>query len=103
MADASADGDVLRAPPVIEFPFSRTVGPVQGAFLTGRRGKILLGVKRPDGSVLCPPGEYDPDTSAQPDEMDALDTTGTASSVPFKRFKDLLRSSRRMISTPLIS
>ena len=52
--------DVLKAPLVLEYPFTRTTGPVVGAFLTGLREGVVLGVKRADGSVLCPPLEYDP-------------------------------------------
>jgi len=57
----SAHGDgVLSAPLVLEYPFTRSTGPVIGAFLTGLRNKLILGIRRPDGSVLCPPLEYDP-------------------------------------------
>src|SRR4029453_17345231 len=55
---------ILSAPLVLEYPFSRTVGPVQGAFLTGLREGVVLGVRGVDGRVLCPPVEYDPVTSA---------------------------------------
>lgn len=63
------DSGVLRAPLVIEYPFSRTVGPVQSAFLTGLREGIVVGVRRPDGTVLVPPTEYDPVTAAELDEL----------------------------------
>lgn len=53
----------LRADHVLEYPFTRTTGPVIGAFLTGMREGIICGVRRPDGSVLVPPVEYDPVTS----------------------------------------
>tara|TARA_B110000014_G_scaffold128373_1_gene88501 strand:+ start:625 stop:1011 length:387 start_codon:yes stop_codon:yes gene_type:complete len=36
---------------------------VIGAFFTGLREKIVLGIKRKDGTVLVPPTEYDPKTS----------------------------------------
>jgi uncharacterized OB-fold protein len=54
--------EVLRAPLVIEYPFSRTTGPVIGAFLTGLREQIIVGTKAKDGRVLVPPMEYDPTT-----------------------------------------
>jgi uncharacterized OB-fold protein len=54
--------DVLVAPLVIEYPFKRTTGPVVGAFLTGLRERILVGIKGADGKVLVPPTEYDPTT-----------------------------------------
>ena len=53
----------LRADLVLEYPFTRTTGPVIGAFLTGLREGIILGIRRADGTVLCPPTEYDPESS----------------------------------------
>ena len=35
---------------IIEYPFSRTTGPVIGAFLTGLREQVLLGIKGADGT-----------------------------------------------------
>ena len=57
------DSSVLRAPLVVEYPFTRTVGPVQSAFFTGLREGIVVGVRMSDGGVMCPPVEYDPHTS----------------------------------------
>ena len=57
------DGDRLSAPLILEYPFTRTTGPVIGAFMTGLRERIIVGVRRTDGSVLVPPTEYDPVTS----------------------------------------
>ncbi|MEX2292444.1 MAG: DNA-binding protein [Acidimicrobiales bacterium] len=61
--------DVLSAPLVIEFPFSRTTGPVIGAFLTGLREKTLIGIKGSQGQVLVPPTEYDPHTAEELTEL----------------------------------
>lgn len=51
-------------PPItytLEYPYTRTVGPVVGPFLTGLRdGRILA--NRIGGKVYCPPLEYDPAT-----------------------------------------
>ena len=58
-----AEAEILSAPLVLEYPFSRTVGPVQTAFLTGLREGLVLGIRAADGRVLCPPVEYDPVTS----------------------------------------
>lgn len=69
--------DVLRAPLVIEYPFSRTLGPVQSAFLTGLRDARILGVRRGDGSVLVPPVEYDPDTAEELHETVEVGPAGT--------------------------
>jgi uncharacterized OB-fold protein len=77
MSDATtADDGILRAPLVIEYPFKRTVGPVQSAFLTGLREGILVGVKRPNGTVLCPPVEYDPETAEELDQLVELPDEG---------------------------
>ena len=45
MTDRETSSDVLVAPMVIEYPFSRTTGPVIGAFLTGLRERVLVGIK----------------------------------------------------------
>ena len=66
MAD---DSGVLSAPLVIEYPFSRTTGPVIGAFLTGLREQVLVGIKGADGRVLVPPTEYDPVTGEDLTEL----------------------------------
>ena len=46
----------------LEFPYSRTLGPVVGPFLAGLREGRLLGIKGRDGRVLVPPVGYDPET-----------------------------------------
>ncbi|MER6311269.1 OB-fold domain-containing protein [Streptomyces sp. NPDC001657] len=56
---------VLKAPLVVEFPFTRSLGPVQSAFLTGLRERVVLGVKTRDGRTLVPPVEYDPVTAEE--------------------------------------
>ena len=66
----------LSAPLVLEYPFTRTTGPVIGAFLTGLREKIVLGIKRRDGTVLVPPTEYDPETSEALTDMVEVAQTG---------------------------
>lgn len=47
--------EVLSAPLLVEYPFTRTVGPVQSAFFTALREGVVLGVRATDGSVVCPP------------------------------------------------
>ena len=44
----------------IEFPYTRTLGPVYSGFLTGMRDAKILGIRSRDGRVLCPPTEWDP-------------------------------------------
>jgi len=72
-----AEAEILSAPMVIEYPFSRTVGPVQSAFLTGLREGLVLGVRTGDGRVLCPPVEYDPVTSEELGELVTVGVEGT--------------------------
>lgn len=69
--------DVLSAPLVVEFPFTRSLGPVQSAFLTGLRERTVLGVRTGDGRVLVPPVEYDPVTAEELCELAEVATTGT--------------------------
>lgn len=68
--------DILSAPLVIEFPFSRTTGPVIGAFFTGLREGKVIGIRSGDGRVLCPPVEYDPVTAASLTELVPLGSSG---------------------------
>ncbi|MFF3356444.1 Zn-ribbon domain-containing OB-fold protein [Streptomyces sp. NPDC002917] len=69
--------DVLSAPLVVEFPFTRSLGPVQSAFLTGLRERTVLGVRTGDGKVLVPPVEYDPVTAEELRELTEVATSGT--------------------------
>jgi uncharacterized protein len=71
-----SEGSVLSAPLVVEYPFSRTVGPVIGAFLTGLRERVVLGIKGSDGRVVVPPVEYDPVTSETLDELVEVGQSG---------------------------
>jgi hypothetical protein len=69
--------EVLRAPLVIEYPFSRTTGPVIGAFLTGLREQVIVGTKAKDGRVLVPPMEYDPTSGDALTELVEVGPAGT--------------------------
>jgi uncharacterized protein len=61
--------EVLNAPHSIEYTYTRSTGPIMGAFLTGLRDKRLVGVRARDGRVLVPPAEYDPVTSEDLSEL----------------------------------
>ncbi|GAA3490961.1 Zn-ribbon domain-containing OB-fold protein [Streptomyces cremeus] len=67
----------LKAPLTLEFPFTRSLGPVQSAFLSGLRHRTLLGVRTASGQVLCPPTEYDPATAAELRDLVEVAPTGT--------------------------
>ncbi|MFJ6705482.1 MULTISPECIES: Zn-ribbon domain-containing OB-fold protein [unclassified Streptomyces] len=69
--------EVLKAPLVVEFPFTRSLGPVQSAFLTGLRERVVLGVRTGDGRVLVPPVEYDPVTAEEIRDLVEVAPTGT--------------------------
>ncbi|MFD4372000.1 Zn-ribbon domain-containing OB-fold protein [Streptomyces sp. NPDC058486] len=69
--------ETLRAPLVVEFPFTRSLGPVQSAFLTGLREGTVLGVRTEAGRILVPPVEYDPETAAELRELFEVEPTGT--------------------------
>ncbi|MFF4958123.1 Zn-ribbon domain-containing OB-fold protein [Streptomyces sp. NPDC001222] len=68
---------VRKAPLVVEFPFTRSLGPVQSAFLTGLREGVVLGVRTGDGRTLVPPVEYDPVTAAELRDLVEVAPTGT--------------------------
>ena len=64
-----AEPDVLEAPNILEYPYTRTVGPVIGRFMTSLREGRIEGVRGTDGRVIVPPTEYDPVTSEALDEF----------------------------------
>lgn len=70
--------EVLSAPHVLEFPYTRSTGPVVGRFLAGLADRRILGIRGSDGRVLVPPQEYDPQTSQTltPDAMVDVGTEG---------------------------
>lgn len=69
---------ILSAPHVLEFPYTRSTGPVIGRFLAGLREQRILGIRDARGRVLVPPQEYDPETSESlsPDRMLDVGTQG---------------------------
>ncbi|MFI5618712.1 Zn-ribbon domain-containing OB-fold protein [Streptomyces sp. NPDC051567] len=78
MTDVSpCPGGVWRAPLVVEFPFTRSLGPVQSAFLTGLREGVVLGVRTSEGTVMVPPVEYDPVTAEEIRDLVEVAATGT--------------------------
>jgi uncharacterized OB-fold protein len=67
--------EVLVADHAIEYTYTRSTGPIIGAFLTGLRDKQIRGVRGVDGRVIVPPVEYDPVTSDDLTELvDVADT-----------------------------
>ncbi len=66
---AQAGEDNLSAPLVLEYPYTRSTGPVIGQFLAALRDRRILGIRAGDGRVIVPPQEYDPHTSEPLDEL----------------------------------
>lgn len=52
----------LSAPHVLEYDYTRSVGPVVGRFFGALEERKIVGIRTKDGRVLVPPTEYDPDT-----------------------------------------
>jgi hypothetical protein len=57
------ESETLAAPHTLEYPYTRSTGPVIGRFLTGLRERRIEGVRASGGRVIVPPAEYDPVTS----------------------------------------
>lgn len=72
--------EVLSALHSMEFAYTRSTGPVVGAFLTGLRDRKVLGAKDSRGLVVVPPPEYDAGTAA-PIEAAALVEVGQEGTV----------------------
>lgn len=69
--------DTLSAPHIVEYPYTRSVGPVIGSFLAALKDHRVEGVRATDGRVIVPPLEYDPLTGDPLDEFVAVGETGT--------------------------
>jgi uncharacterized OB-fold protein len=61
----------------IAFDYTRSLGPVLGQFMTALRERRVLGARGADGTVHCPPFEYDPVTYLPPGELVAVGPAGT--------------------------
>lgn len=70
----------LTASHTLKYTYKRSLGPILSQFFTGLRDRRFLGVRRPDGTVMVPPKEYDPDTSASLDEMVEVADEGVVTS-----------------------
>ena len=73
MADATS---ALTAPHILEYPYTRSVGPVLGRFFAGLRERRIEGMRARSGRVLVPPQEYDPDTGESLDEWVTVGNAG---------------------------
>jgi len=76
---ASTSSAPLSAPLTLAFDYTRSLGPVLGAFMAGLRRKQILGVRAgtgPGARVLVPPAEYDPVTAQKLDKLVPVADTG---------------------------
>ncbi|MBC7304497.1 MAG: OB-fold domain-containing protein [Nocardia sp.] len=80
MTQGNTAVEVLSAPLRVRFDYTRSVGPIIGAFLTGLRERRILGARSSDGRILVPPPEYDPHTCTALEELVEVAATGTVTS-----------------------
>lgn len=71
------ESEVLSAPYVLEFTYTRSVGPVIGQFLTGLRDQKVLGARTAAGKVIVPAAEYDPETGDAIKDLVEVASVGT--------------------------
>jgi uncharacterized OB-fold protein len=78
MADdkASHYQGVLWAVHTLEYPYTRSVGPVIGTFLAGLKEGRVVGTRTAAGKVIVPPSEFDPQTGATLTEFRDVSDTG---------------------------
>ncbi len=74
------ENEALHANHRLEYPYSRSVGPVIGGFLTGLRDGRLVGVRGAGGTVIVPPTEYDPTTGEDTGELVEVGPGGSVES-----------------------
>ena len=67
----------LSAPLKLSFDYTRSVGPVLGAFFTALRSRRVVGVRGSDGRVHVPPAEFDPVTYDRLTEIVPVSSVGT--------------------------
>lgn len=72
----AADGS-FTAPLTLAYPYSRTVGPTYGRFLTGLAEGRFSATVGSDGRVFVPPAEFDPTTGQALDQWVDVADEGT--------------------------
>jgi uncharacterized OB-fold protein len=75
-----ANEAALSAPHSLEYTYKRSLGPILSQFFTAIRNRRVLGIRRPDGTVMVPPKEYDSDTGESLDEMVEVSEQGVVRS-----------------------
>ena len=77
---AGSGDEVLTSEHVLEYPYSRSVGPVVGGFLTALRDGRIVGAVGSGGRVVVPPTEYDPETAEPTGDLVEVGPEGTVES-----------------------
>jgi len=76
MTQATESG-CLHAPIRVEFDYTRSLGATLSTFMTGLRNREVYGAKLSDGTVVCPPPEYDPLTLEPVADLVKISDQGT--------------------------
>jgi uncharacterized OB-fold protein len=66
----------LVADHLIDYTYTRSTGPVIGAFMTALRDRRIVGVRGSDGRVIVPAVDYDPVTSDDLSELVEVGSSG---------------------------
>ncbi len=74
--ESTNDSGCLHAPIQVEFDYTRSLGSVLSKFMTGLRDHQVYAAKLSDGSVVCPPPEYDPTTCEPVNDLVVVGTQG---------------------------
>src|SRR3954453_21041781 len=94
--------EVLVADHTIEYTYTRSTGPVIGAFMTALRDRQIVGVRSADGRVLGPPAENDPGTSADLSEIVPVADEGVVTTWAWNDTPRLGQSLDRPFAWPLV-
>jgi len=102
MTQTNPDLAPLSAPHILEYPYTRSVGPVVGRFLGALRDRKIEGIRASDGRILIPPVEYDPETGAELSEWVDVGTSGVVTTWSWVHKPRLKHPLRRPFAWALI-
>jgi uncharacterized protein len=61
--------EILKALHVVEFDYTRSLGPTLAAFFDGLANRKIIGAKTVSGTVVVPPTPHDPETGEDVTEL----------------------------------
>ncbi len=67
----------LEAQHILEFGYTRSLGPTLEAFFTGLRDRKIVGARTNTGRVIVPPTPHDPDTGEATEGIVDVGSEGT--------------------------